>query len=184
MKTEGTVDLSEKELTKHILVTISHLKANTDGNVASFRVNIHDKLSKMTEILQEDGISGCLIYNGKLIKEPSETTFAKQFVLNNHKFAIATGNDQYKDPIKWIRFPDFYLTDYYYMNTVHYDAVVFVPKVDIVFFGYGIFANYNGADMKYKVQWQIGKEGEKSEEYEIDCPDGDKDPEKKWHTHD
>lgn len=81
--------------------------------------------------------------------------------------------------MKWIRFGDFYLTDYYYMNTTYYDACVFVPKCAINFMGFGVMASYNNMDCKYKVQWSI--DDEKSEEYEIEKADGDKDPEKKWH---
>jgi hypothetical protein len=81
----------------------------------------------------------------------------------------------------WIRFPEFYLTDYYYMNTVYWDAVVFVPKRNIVFLGWGIFANYNSKDVTCMVQWQIGEES-KSEEYEVELIDSEKDEEKKWFT--
>jgi hypothetical protein len=82
----------------------------------------------------------------------------------------------------WIRFPEFYYTDYFYMNTTYYDAVVFVPKKNIVFFGWGLFANYNGKDISYKVAWRIGKDGVKSDEHEVSFLDSEKDPEKKWNT--
>ena len=81
----------------------------------------------------------------------------------------------------WVRFPDMYTTDYYYMNTTYYDAVTFICKRNIVFLGYGLFANYNGNALEGKVQWQIGENGEKSEEFDYKFEDGDKDPEKKWH---
>lgn len=85
-------------------------------------------------------------------------------------------------PSRWARFPEFYYTDYFYMNTRYWDAVVFIPKRNIVFFGWGLFANFNGTDMDLKVQWQIGEQGEKSDEYELKMSDSDKEPEKKWFT--
>lgn len=83
-------------------------------------------------------------------------------------------------PICWVRFPEFYYTDYFCMNPRYWDAVVFKPKRNVWFFGWGILANYNNKDMKIKFQWKIGEE--QSEEYELDFPDGEKDEEKKWHT--
>ena len=80
--------------------------------------------------------------------------------------------------MKWVRFPEFYLTDYFYMNTCSWDAVVFIPKRSVLFFGFGLMANYNGHDMKIKVQWNINDTD--SEVYEKECSDGDKDPDKKW----
>jgi hypothetical protein len=84
-------------------------------------------------------------------------------------------------PVMWIRFPEFYYTDYFYMNTRYWDAVVFIPKRPVLFYGWGLFANYNGNDMQVKIQYAIG-DGEKSEEYERLFADSEKDPEKKWFT--
>ena len=66
------------------------------------------------------------------------------------------------------------------MNTRYWDAVIFKPKRAVWFFGWGLFANYNNKDMKVKVQWKIDEE--QSDEYELEFPDGSKDPDRKWHT--
>ena len=68
------------------------------------------------------------------------------------------------------------------MSTSYWDAVAFIPKKDIWFCGFGLFANYNCKDIVFKIQWHLGKEGEEyaSEEYEVELKDSDKDTEKKW----
>ena len=129
------------------------------------KVNIHDKLSKIQEVLDDEGIQGFLTMGGKLLESPADTTFAKQFIKNNTKFALISTESCAK-PIIWVRFPEFYYTDYFYMNTRYWDAVCFIPRRNITFFGWGLFSNYNKCDVTIKLQWQIG-DGEKSEEYEM-----------------
>ena len=65
------------------------------------------------------------------------------------------------------------------MNTRYWDAVVFIPKRNIIFHGFGVFANYNNKDLTYKVGWNINDAD--SDEYEIAKVDADKCVEKKWH---
>lgn len=119
-----------------------------------------------------------MLQNGKLISNPDDTTFQKSFVKDMHQFTIVS-SESTKSAIKWVRFPEFYLTDYYYMNTRYWDAVVFIPKRTIMFHGFGVLANYNQKDVTYKVQWNIRDQD--SEEYETFRADADKDPQKKWH---
>ena len=102
------------------------------------------------------------------------------FVKNNGKIAVVSAAGSSLKPIMWVRFPEFYYTDYFYMNTRYWDAVIFKPKRNIWFFGWGLFANYNGKDIKVKIQWKIDEE--QSEEFELEFADGSKDAEKKWHT--
>ena len=67
------------------------------------------------------------------------------------------------------------------MEDYSWDAVIFVPKRNIKFLGFGLMANYNNKDMKYKIKWVIDGEDEFGDEgllYEV--ADADKDPEKKW----
>jgi hypothetical protein len=44
------------------------------------------------------------------------------------------------------------------MNSSYFDAVAFKPLKDIVFFGFGIFANYHNKNLRLKIQWAIGDE--------------------------
>ena len=50
------------------------------------------------------------------------------------------------EPVKWLRFTKYVKTDYMFMGTSYYDGIVFVPKVNIIFFGWGLFASYRGYD--------------------------------------
>lgn len=58
------------------------------------------------------------------------------------------------------------------MNSSYYDAVAFKPLRDIVFFGFGIFANYHDKNFHLKIQWAIGDE--QSQEYEKEFQDSEK----------
>lgn len=152
--------------------------ANANDDDLELKVNITDKLSKLTQTFEQmEGKGSFVLFKGKLIQEPDDVTFQKVFAGDGAQFLLVNAGTN-KPPIKWVRFPEFYLTDYYYMNTTYYDAVTFIPKVAIHFCGFGIFANYNSKDVKYKIMWAI--DGEKSEEFEYEFADGDKDPEKKW----
>ena len=53
-------------------------------------------------------------------------------------------------PIRWVRFKEFVTSgpnDYYYLNTMYWCAMVFIPKRDVVFHGFGLFANPDGKDV-------------------------------------
>jgi hypothetical protein len=67
------------------------------------------------------------------------------------------------------------------METYSFDAVAFVPKVNIKFHGFGIFGSYNNKTATYKVKFAFDEE-EPGEEMEIMKPDEEKDPENKWHS--
>ena len=153
-------------------------KGTEAGDISELKVNINEKLSKINDIFALDNYGGFMMQGGKLINSPDETTFQKSFTKDLSKFAVVC-SDSSKAASKWCRFPEYYLTDYYYMNTRYWDAVVFIPKRNVIFHGFGVFANYNGKDVTYKVQWNINDAD--SEEFEIMKSDGDKDPEKKWH---
>ena len=147
-------------------------------DITKLKVSINDKLDKILTLFKKDGIDGYLVNNGKLIeKDQMEESFAKLHICQNDRFAIVSTTKSIT-PLRWIRFPEFYLTDYFYMNTRYWDAMVFKPKCRVYFLGYGMLANYNANDMNVKIQWHIGEEV--SEEYEINMVDADKDPEKKW----
>jgi hypothetical protein len=92
MKGDGLAELPESDLTKHIMVQVSNISNKSVTNEFHLKVNINEKLSKIQEILEEENIMGFLLYQGKMIEQPSESTFAKSFVLNNHKFAVVTND--------------------------------------------------------------------------------------------
>ena len=117
-------------------------------------MRIDDKISKILDIFSSENLGGFLVSDGKLIENPQDTTFAKQFTKDKTKFALVSGSSQSKS-IKWIRFPEFYLTDYFYMSSHYWDAMAFIPKRNVTFFGFGLMANYNGKNMKVKFQWNI-----------------------------
>ena len=66
------------------------------------------------------------------------------------------------------------------MSSNYYDAVVFKPKRNIIFHGFGINAHYNGTDVTYRFKWKI--DDELSDEQTLECKDGEKEPVKKWHV--
>ena len=79
---------------------------------------------------------------------------------------------------KWIRFPSTVSTDYYCLSTRSWDSVAFVPRTQVFFIGFGAMSNSEKKDIKLKIMWDIG--GEKSEEYEVDLNEADKDLDKNW----
>ena len=64
------------------------------------------------------------------------------------------------------------------LSSKEWDAVSFIPKTRISFYGFGVFANRSGKDLLLKCQFVVGEE--KSGEFVIQLYDKDKDPEKKW----
>jgi len=72
------------------------------------------------------------------------------------------------------------LNSYFSMDTWDYDAVVFKPKRNIKFLGFGVFSDYNSNDVTYTVQWSL--DDNKSDEFQIHKLDSERDPEKNWHS--
>lgn len=101
----------------------NYSKGTNSGDISELKVNINDELQKILDIFALDDLSGFMLLDGKLINSPGETTFAKTFVKDQQKFSVVCGSGPGKAPSLWVRFPEFYLTDYYYMNTTYYDAV-------------------------------------------------------------
>lgn len=62
----------------------------------------------------------------------------------------------------------------------YWDSVFFIPKRNIIFFGFGLMSNYHGKDMKIIIKWQV--EDDSSEEHTLYVKDKGKDEELKWHT--
>ena len=173
---EEIVTLDKKDLKKFIKVKVGLLSSNNYADSESakeysiLKVKIGDKVDKILSLISQGKsgvIQGFISTNGKLIEEPGEITFQKANIKNMQVISVAAAEGIVAEPKEWIRFQDFYLTDYYYMSSSYWDAVVFIPKRDIWFFGFGLFSNYNNKDVGIKFQWNLGKEGEEltSEEH-------------------
>ena len=78
-----------------------------------------------------------------------------------------------------MRFPVFYLNDYFYLSENEWDAITFVPKRNVKFLGFGAMGNYHKKDMKYKIKWVI--DGEESEEHTIEVKEAEDRIENKWY---
>jgi len=114
-------------------------------------VGIDDKLIKIIDAYNAMGEStGFISINDKVIENPDTKTFVSIFADKSTPFVLNSSVESLNMRM-WVRFPKFYLTDYYYMNTRYYDAVIFKPKQNISFMGFGVFANYNGSDVEYTV---------------------------------
>lgn len=72
-------------------------------DISIFKVNINDKISKISDYLAMEDISGCITYKGKLIDKPGDVSFAKMFIHDNDQFAVISSSGG--DPIIWKRFP-------------------------------------------------------------------------------
>ena len=81
---------------------------------------------------------------------------------------------------QWFRFNRHIYNDYWPMNLNHWEAIVFVPRRDVFFYGFGVFAHKDGLDLPVDVQWHI--DGEKHEMFHVTLNDADADPEHKWHS--
>ena len=114
-------------------------------------------------------------------------TFQEAKIINNAKFAhVVIASDGEKVPteaIKWQRFERLRTNDYVRMAYPGYytwDAICFVPKEDIWFFGFGCMSSEERRDITLQVKWDI--DGSLSDQHEISFLDGDRCPEKSWHT--
>jgi hypothetical protein len=63
--------------------------------------------------------------------------------------------DYYGDPAKWMRLKNIELISFFCICPWAWSAVAFKPLRDINFFGFGVFGNYHGRNIKIKVQWTV-----------------------------
>ena len=71
---------------------------------------------------------------------------------------------------KWKRFGKIEQGDYFYMSETQWDAVVFKPKKDIYFLGFGFLNQYEKKD--FKITFKYNVDGNDSPEMEFDiCQD-------------
>ena len=64
------------------------------------------------------------------------------------------------------------MRDYNYADVNSWNAVAYKPRKNVVFRGFGIFANRNNKDFDCFVKWEI--DGKESEEYKVSFVDAEK----------
>ena len=106
-------------------------------------------------------------------------TFKKLNVMHMQDFSIICKSIAFAEPKRWVRFKKLQQYDYMFMSTSHYDGIVFVPKVNIFFFGWGLFGAYRGADQTFQIRWKI--DDVYSDKYEATFRHSERNPENNWH---
>jgi len=126
------------------------------------QVGIHDKLTSLKDYFAvKSGGALNTIYKGEIAK--SEDTFYKRMVKSGELFLLISGSFEGK---RWRRFPKCETTDYFYMSDTYYDAVIFKPKCDVYFLGFGFLNQYEKKDFKLKFKYNA--DGQECAETEID----------------
>lgn len=80
------------------------------------------------------------------------------------------------EPIKWRRFKNYHTSDYFCLEVNYKDAVIFIPKRDVLFIGFGVFSSYYGKDLKIKLGWEI--DGDRTDMFDVTFIDADKSSDK------
>ena len=72
----------------------------------------------------------------------------------------------------------------YGLNSRQWNSVIFIPKRDILFLGFGMYVTFKKDDIKLKIQWRLGKDGVdyQSEEHDIDLIHENHEPDTYYHT--
>jgi hypothetical protein len=83
------------------------------------------------------------IYKGELVK--NDETYLKRLIKQYENFILISGSFEAK---KWKRFPRIDPEEYFYMSDTYYDAVIFKPKIDIYFLGFGSMNQYEKKEFK------------------------------------
>ena len=95
---------------------------------------------------------GNFMFNGKIVENPKDTTFAKLFIKDESKIVMLCASlDSYGDPKIWHRFKTHVYNDYTIMSTGNWEGIEFHPKRDIWFFGFGLYADKNNNDMPLEI---------------------------------
>jgi len=165
--------IQEKNLSKD--------KLNHKYEMSYVKVNINDKLNKLEDYYSiDEDISGPFIYNGKLIENMADLTFAKKFVLHDSTFGMICDGSEFGKELRWKRCPDLCDTDYFYISDTYWDGITYIPKRTVRFYGFCIMGNYHSKDMTYTVKWVIDEI--ESEEYTVEFTESnDLDSEFKWY---
>ena len=154
------------------------------------KVKIDDQISKIfTYGAFEKGkngkIDGLISTIGKAV-EDTEKTFRNLFTKNNQEFSLtfAEAGGIGGEPKMWRRFK---MTNSSWHVSMHStDSVIFIPKRDIMFYGYGILSSMSGRDLSFNLQWHTGENGAEfsSPKYKVEFKNDDRDPDHKWWSFD
>lgn len=188
--------LPKDDVTKFITVRVKLISSNKFqenneevGQNLKMKVNIDDKISKLQRyscVGTKSSIDGFISVNGELIENVDETSFYRKFIKNGQIISISYQEGAAPDPKKWRRFKDNIKTDYTYLDYTegYFDAVTFIPKRDVWFFGFGIYPNYHKKDMDLKIKWAIGPSGADymSEVHDLKVVQDEVDQEMNWFT--
>jgi hypothetical protein len=97
------------------------------------QVGINDKIGNLKDYYNGKNSNQLVaLYKGELIK--NEETFFKKLIKSGENFFLVAGTLEAK---MWKRFPRMETSDYFYMSDTYYDAVMFKPKKNIYFLGFG-----------------------------------------------
>ena len=127
-----------------------HIGPESATSVSTLKVSIHDKVSKLQTYFIEGAQSGQLLYKNKMIgknkligKDELEKSFAENGILDNTKFVLLQDGSKQNEILKWVRFTTFMINGESKINLSQqeWDAVCFVPKTRVNFYGFGVFAN-------------------------------------------
>lgn len=141
--------LPHKDLTQYIDIKLQLLE-NTEDQVEinhqtlSLKVKVSDQISRLVEYANKDAKYGVNDYilgsDGKRI-EDIEQTFAALNVKECQLFSLIYYRSKKTGPKMWRRFKSYVKNDYQCLYRDR-DAMIFVPKRNIIFYGFGMFANY------------------------------------------
>ena len=125
-----------------------------------------------------DKASGYLVAEGEIQQNLKDFTFAKKFIKDGTKFGYVCGEGGgFGGTVyKWTRFPELVHSWYVYIYGTEWDAIIYIPKNDIVFCGFGANAHYEQKDLKLEFKW-IHNDNE-SDVYQWEANDADKDENK------
>ena len=94
-----------------------------------------------------------------------ETKVEKMDLSHGLKILVVTSSELGGEAKKWYRFNWDGMRDWNYTSTNTWDAVAYKPKRNVVFRGFGIFANSNNKDFNCFLKWEV--DGKESDEYEV-----------------
>ena len=114
---------------------------NDCSDHSTFCVGIHDKISKILNLLEMDKVDGRLIRDNKVLNGEADLdqTFAKSFIKDGDKFALLSGGEggmSWPEPLRWRRCRE-PLEHCFDIRPNQDDAITFTPKCSVLFMGFG-----------------------------------------------
>lgn len=156
------VECTHEEISDQIEVKVRVL--TSDNQLSGFiQVGIHEKIANLKDYFGHIKNSGSLtsIYNEEIVK--ADDTFFKRQIKYGESFLLISGAFEAK---KWKRFNKIEPGDYFYMSDTYYDAIIFKPKMDVYYLGFGFTNQYEKKDFKIKFKHNI--DGQDMEEKEVE----------------